>query len=268
MDNLKICIGCQDFEENVGHEAKWCPNIVCQKCKQKGHTKITCMLGHEDLKTLPNEILLKIIGYICDDTNSTVKYPTTFDDLEEFSSVSKRFQETCEAQKKILIEKTMKIQDVTLESLPLLLLPVSYSNISKSNTEMSQEEHATKILLAKPNLTSTLIDQREENIKKRQRQREWELVKIEHIQTSKQNQFQQKNLQKQQVQYQQVSFEYKLKYFKQQGLIKELGQYQTQQQRQQPLWQSLSWKVKLYNHQLKQMQVQIRQFKVSLLEKS
>ena len=114
MDNLKICIGCQDFEENVGHEAKWCPNIVCQKCNQKGHTKITCLFEHEDLKTLPNEILLKIIGYICDDTNSTVKYPTTFDDLEEFSSVSKRFQETCEAQKKILIEKTMKIQDVTL----------------------------------------------------------------------------------------------------------------------------------------------------------
>ena len=91
MEDLKICIGCQEFEEDVGHEAKWCPNIVCQKCKQKGHTKITCMLGHEDLKTLPNEILLKIISYFCDDTNSRVKFPTTFDDLEVFSRVSKRF---------------------------------------------------------------------------------------------------------------------------------------------------------------------------------
>ena len=97
---------------------------------------------------------------------------------------------------------------------------------------------------------------------------QWELVRNEHLQTSKQNQFQQKNLQKQRVQYQQVSFEYKLKYFKQQGLVKELGQYQTQQQRQQPLWQSLSWKVKLYNHQLKKMKNQIRQFEASLLEKS
>ena len=264
MDNLKICIGCQDFEEDVGHEAKWCPNIVCQKCKQKGHTKITCMLGHEDFKTLPNEILLKIIGFICDDVNSSIKFPTTFDDLEVFSKVSKRLQETCEAQKKILIEKTMKIQDVTLESLPLLLLPVSYSNNSYSDTEKAQEEHATKVLLAKPNLTSALIDQREENIKKWQRQREWELVRNEHLQTSKQNQLQQNNQQNQRnlrVQYQQVSFEYKLKFFKHQGLVKELGKYRTQQQRQQPLWQSLNQKMQYNNLQLRQMNEQIKQFK-------
>ena len=84
MDNIKVCIGCQEFESNVGNEAKWCPDIVCPKCKQKGHTKITCMLGHEDLKTLPNEVLLKIIGYVCDDANSRDKYRTTFDDLEKF----------------------------------------------------------------------------------------------------------------------------------------------------------------------------------------
>ena len=263
MENLKICIGCQDFEEDVGHEAKWCPNIVCQKCKQKGHTKITCMLGHEDLKTLPNEILLKIIGYICDDVNARVKFPTTFDDLEEFSRVSKRFQEICEAQKKILIEKTMKIQDVTLESLPLLLLPVSYSDISYSDTEKAQEEHATKVLLAKPNLTTNLINKREENINRQQQQQEWGFVKNQHLQTSKQHQLQQNNQQNQRVQYQQVLFEYKLKFLLQQDFIQELRQYQQQQD---PMWESLNRRMQLNILQLRQMKEKIRQFKK--LEKS
>ena len=168
MDNLKICFGCQDFESNVGHEAKWCPNIFCLKCKHKGHTKITCMLGHEDLKTLPNEVLLKIIGYVCEDANSRDKYPTTFDDLEKISRVSKRFQETCEAQKNIMIEKTMKIQEVTLESLPLLLLLVNKSYIS--DAEKAQEVHARKLLFAKPSLFVTLLNQREENLKQQQLQ--------------------------------------------------------------------------------------------------
>ena len=161
----------------------------------------------------------------------------------------------------------MKIQDVTLESLPLLLLPISYSNISYSDTEKAQEEHATKVLLDKPNLTSDLIKQREENIKKRQRQREWEFSRNEHLQTSKQNHFQQNNQKNQRVQYQQVSFEYKLKFFQQQGLVKELRQYQTQQQRQQPLWQSLNQKLQLNNLHLRQMDNQIRQLK-KLLKKS
>ena len=222
------------------------------------------MLGHEDLKTLPNEILLKIIGYICDDVNSRVKYPTTFDYLKKFSRVSKRFQETCEAQKKILIEKTMKIQDVTLESLPLLLLPVSYSDISYSDTEKAQKEHATKVLLAKPNLTSNLINKREENITRQQRQRKWGFLKNQQLQTSKQHQLQQNNQQNQRVRYQQVLFEYKLMFFQQQGLVKELGQYQTQQQRQQPLWREMQ----LNGRKLRQMKNQIRQFEFSLLEKS
>ena len=253
MENLKICIGCQDFEEDVGHEAKWCPNIICQKCKQKGHTKITCMLGHEDLKTLPNEILLKIIGHICDDTNSRVKYPTTFDDLGEFSRVSKRFQETCEAQKKILIEKTMKIQEVTLESLSLLLLPVSY--ISYSDTEKAQEEHAKKVLLAKANLTSTLINQREENIHKRQQ--EWGFLRNPHLQTSKQHQLQQNNQQIQRVRYQQVFFEYQLKFLQQQDFFQELGQYQQFGTE----WKSLNQKMQLNNLQLLQMNEQISHLK-------
>ena len=219
------------------------------------------MLGHEDLKTLPNEILLKIIGHICDDTNSRVKYPTTFDDLGEFSRVSKRFQETCEAQKKILIEKTMKIQEVTLESLPLLLLPISYSYISYS--EKAQEEHAKKILFAKPNLTSTLINKRHENL-----YRLWQQFQTSNqYQQNKKNEFQKNNRQSQQVQYQQVLFEYKLKFLQQQDFFQELWQYQHYQQ-QQPKRESLNRKIQLNNLQLRQMQEQIKQFKASLLEKS
>ena len=220
------------------------------------------MLGHEDLKTLPNEILLKIIGYICDDVNARVKFPTTFDDLETFSRVSKRFQETCEAQKKILIEKTMKIQNVTLDSLPLLLLPVSNSNISYSDTEKAQEEHAKKVLLAKPILTTNLITKREENINRQQRQREWDLGN-QHLQTRKQHQLQQNNQQNQRVQYQQVLFEYKLKFLLQQDFIQELRQYQQQQD---PMWESLNQKMRLNVWQLRQMKEKIRQFKK--LEKS
>ena len=132
---------------------------------------------------------------------------------------------------------------------------------------LSNTLHALKLLLAKPDLTSSLIKQREENIKKQRRQQEWEFVRNEHLQASKQNNFHQNNRQNQRFQYQQVSFEYKLKYFQQQGLVKELGQYQTQQQRQQPLWQSLNQKLQLNNLHLRQMDNQIRQLK-RLLEKS
>ena len=161
MDHTKICIGCQDFEANVGHEAIWCPNIVCQKCQQKGHTKVTCMSGHEDLKTLPNEILVKIIGYVCDGANSRVKYPTTFDDIDEYAKVSKRFQETCETQKKMLINKTMEIRQVTFQSLPTL---ISAWRLSYPNTKKVRE-HARNVLLAHPKMTSILINQREANLK-------------------------------------------------------------------------------------------------------
>ena len=253
---MKICIGCQDFEENVGHEAKWCPNIVCQKCEQKGHTKITCMSGHEDLKTLPNEILLKIIRYVCDDENSKVIYPT----LDDFSKVSKRFQETCEAQKKILIEKTMTIQEVTLESLPLLLLSVS--KYSFSVAEKLQEEHSKRVLFANPNLTSTLINQREENLKQQQHHRDVttgatsmtevaskfsDTLTLEgadsahHRRGQTQNspmdtslhqqklqQTKKKQLQLCTQQYQQGKFKYKLKVLQQRNLRQELQQYHQQ----------------------------------------
>ena len=161
MENMKVCIGCQDFESNVGHEAIWCPNIVCQKCQHKGHTKITCMLGHEDLKTLPNEILVKNIGYVSNDAYLKFGYPSIFDELDEFANVSKRFQEICEAQKKIVIDKTLKIQKVACDVLPLL---ISAWKISYPCTE-KVKKHARNVLFANPKLTSTLMDQREEGLK-------------------------------------------------------------------------------------------------------
>ena len=161
MENMKVCIGCQDFESNVGHEAIWCPNIVCQKCQQKGHTKLTCMSGHEDLKTLPNEILFHIIRYVSNDANSKVKYPTTFDDLDELAKVSTRVQVLCEFQKKTVIDKALKIKILTVESLPKL---ISTWRISYPNTE-KVKQHSRNILFANPRLTSFLINQREETIK-------------------------------------------------------------------------------------------------------
>ena len=160
MDHTKVCISNQDFKENVCHETIWCPHIVCQKCEQKGHTKIECMSGHEDLKTLPNEILIKIIGYVCDDAYSSVKYPTTFDDLDELAKVSKRFQEICDTQKKMLIDKVMKVKEVTPQSLPML---ISAWRISCLNTE-KVKEHVRTVLFANSKLTYTLIEQREENL--------------------------------------------------------------------------------------------------------
>ena len=46
MERGKICHVCQDFKENVGHQAEWCPNMTCQKCGQPGHGKIHCMYVH------------------------------------------------------------------------------------------------------------------------------------------------------------------------------------------------------------------------------
>ena len=137
------------------------------------------------------------------------------------------------------------------------MLPISYSNISYSDTEKAQEEHAIKVLLAKPDLTSTLIDQREENIYQQQRQRELGFLRNPHLQTSKQHQLQQNNQQNQRVRYQQVSFEFKLKFFQQQEFFQELEQYQ---QRQDPTWESLNNRMQLNNLQLRQLRNQIKQF--------
>jgi len=60
---MEICLVCQDFEANVGHQAKWCPKIICQKCGQPGHVKLHCMIGFENMP-LPNEVLFKILNFL------------------------------------------------------------------------------------------------------------------------------------------------------------------------------------------------------------
>ena len=82
----KICDTCQDFESNVGHESQWCPDMICKKCGQKGHNKIRCMVGMEDLP-LPNEILYKIFSYL------------GHKELLQCEKVSKRVREVCKNQK-------------------------------------------------------------------------------------------------------------------------------------------------------------------------
>ena len=60
---MEICLVCQDFEANVGHQAKWCPKIICQKCGQPGHVKLHCMIGFENMP-VPNEVLYKILDFL------------------------------------------------------------------------------------------------------------------------------------------------------------------------------------------------------------
>ena len=82
MEFEKICFICQDFESSVGHKTKDCPNIICEKCGQKGHVKVQCMFKMENLP-LPDEILLKIFSYL------------SFKDIGSCSQVCKRTHEIC-----------------------------------------------------------------------------------------------------------------------------------------------------------------------------
>ena len=95
MEEGNYCFICQDFEENVGHAAKWCPKIVCQKCGQKGHVKMGCMFGLEDFP-LPNEIILQIFGYL------------NGKDLEQCAKVSKRFEEICDTRQ---LKEKIKVEE-------------------------------------------------------------------------------------------------------------------------------------------------------------
>ena len=248
MDHMKVCISSQDFEANVGHEAIWCPHIVCQKCEQKGHTKKECMSGHEDLKTLPNEILIKIIGYVCDEAYSSVKYPTTFDDLDELAKVSKRFQEICDTQKKILIDKVMKVQEVTLQSLPML---ISAWRISCPNTE-KVKEHVRTVLFANSKLTSTLIKQRGENLNQQeQKKQNKERIQDTHQQIQQFQQQQPQNyfpyLQSQQEMFLKIMLSYE-------ESIQNLHQRIQQFQQQQPLNLFTPFRLEMHEFHLKDLQ--------------
>ena len=36
MDEERLCFICQDFEKNVGHSTKLCPENICKKCGISG----------------------------------------------------------------------------------------------------------------------------------------------------------------------------------------------------------------------------------------
>ena len=76
------CIICQDFKINIGHDSESCPQRICKKCGQCGHTKLECMVGFENFP-LPNEIIFKIFNYL--DTRT----------LYQCCKVSKRFRNIC-----------------------------------------------------------------------------------------------------------------------------------------------------------------------------
>ena len=92
MDEPKVCLVCQDFESNIGHETKWCPKIKCKKCGKNGHTKVNCMINMENLP-LPNEVMFKILGYL------------NLKDLGQFGRVSKRTRDICQSLKLFAMEK-------------------------------------------------------------------------------------------------------------------------------------------------------------------
>ena len=95
MSNDIKCFTCQDFRINVGHETKWCPKNICQKCGQNGHTKMECMANFKNFP-LPNEIIFKIFRYLSEE------------DKHQCSKVCKTFQnvKVClDRQKKHRVKK-------------------------------------------------------------------------------------------------------------------------------------------------------------------
>ena len=82
MEKGKMCYICQEHKINEGHETKWCPKNICKQCGQKGHTKIGCMSGMEDLP-FAKKILDKIVSFL------------NIKDLDKFSKVSKKVFEIC-----------------------------------------------------------------------------------------------------------------------------------------------------------------------------
>lgn len=82
MEDRIMCYVCQDFKINIGHETKWCPKNVCKTCGQKGHSKMGCMTGKQNLP-MADEILLKILSYL------------DIKDLDQCAKVSKRVRQIC-----------------------------------------------------------------------------------------------------------------------------------------------------------------------------
>ena len=90
-----MCYICQEHKISEGHETKWCPKNFCKQCGQKGHTKIGCMSGMEDLP-FSKKILDKIVSFL------------NIKDLDKFSKVSKKVFEICAEMSKIQRILTLK----------------------------------------------------------------------------------------------------------------------------------------------------------------
>ena len=98
-DRNELLFCCQNLKGNVGHEWIRCPKITCKKCGKKGHVKIVCMFGMEDL-LLPNEILVKIISHL------------KIKDLNQLSQVSKRVNEICQNKLKYFHDYFISINEL------------------------------------------------------------------------------------------------------------------------------------------------------------
>ena len=104
METKKYCAICQDFEVSIGHKSVQCPKIVCLKCGQKGHGKVQCLFDIENLP-FPDEILLKIIGYL------------NLVDLRKCAEVSKRLQKICMDKSLILFRSSNRRTSVKYHSI-------------------------------------------------------------------------------------------------------------------------------------------------------
>ena len=109
MEAEKYCVICQDFKIRVGHGSMQCPKIVCMKCGEKGHPKIHCLFGMENV-SFPDEILLKILGYL------------DLIDLRKCARVSKRFHKICMDKSLILYWSSDKLSSQAINGKLILVV--------------------------------------------------------------------------------------------------------------------------------------------------
>ena len=109
MEAKNYCAICQDFEVRVGQGSMQCPQIVCLKCRQNGHSKIQCLFNKENLP-FPDEILLKILSYL------------NVIDLRRFAQVSKRLQKICMDKSLILFRSYNRYSDCAIYGKTILIV--------------------------------------------------------------------------------------------------------------------------------------------------
>ena len=115
IETKNYCAICQDFEVRVGQGSMQCPQIVCLKCQQNGHTKIQCLFNKENLP-FPDEILLKIISYL------------NVIDLRRFAQVSKKLQKICMDKSLILFQSSNKCSAYAINGKTILIIKYKVTN--------------------------------------------------------------------------------------------------------------------------------------------